>query len=167
MPQSRRAAVAKYCCCHRLRRVQSPHLLATIPLAIVWPERRSHYSTGPRTVVDQSSARMRAPISPPPANTDSINCILLRSIVNPSTRHRHYLQGRTMDYYCPSGLRAAKQMMNVARSRALRSPHHRSCRPRFIRNQAADSPVVMFVFRHSGRRRHAHSRDTGRSPGPG
>ena len=39
-----------------------------------------HCSTGPSTVVDQSTARIRAPISPPPANTDSINCVLLRSM---------------------------------------------------------------------------------------
>src|SRR5262245_14657950 len=32
-----------------------------------------HCSNGPSAVVDQSSARMRAPISPPPANTDSIS----------------------------------------------------------------------------------------------
>ena len=31
-------------------------------------------ATGPRTVVDQSTARIRAPMSPPPANTDSVSC---------------------------------------------------------------------------------------------
>src|SRR5580704_26615 len=39
-----------------------------------------HCSTGPSAVVDQSSARIRVAISPLPANTDSINCVLLRSI---------------------------------------------------------------------------------------
>src|SRR5262249_32347391 len=39
-----------------------------------------HRSTGPSTVVDQSTARIRAPISPPPANTDSINGVLLGSM---------------------------------------------------------------------------------------
>jgi hypothetical protein len=48
-----------------------------------------HCSTGPSTVVDQSTARMRAPMSPPPANTDSINCVLLRSMVASLTRHPH------------------------------------------------------------------------------
>jgi hypothetical protein len=31
-------------------------------------------SSGPSAVVDQSNARMRSPISPPPPSTDSINC---------------------------------------------------------------------------------------------
>src|SRR5580704_3218210 len=35
---------------------------------------------GPRGVVDQSNARILAPMSPPPANTDSINCVLIRSM---------------------------------------------------------------------------------------
>src|SRR5580698_2002205 len=39
-----------------------------------------HCSIGPSAVVDQSSARIRVAISPLPANTDSINCVLLRSI---------------------------------------------------------------------------------------
>jgi len=39
-----------------------------------------HCSNGPRAVVDQSSARILAPISPPPANTDSLNCVLMRSM---------------------------------------------------------------------------------------
>src|SRR5580700_3713612 len=39
-----------------------------------------HCSTGPSAVVDQSSARIRVAISPLPANTDSINCVLLGSI---------------------------------------------------------------------------------------
>src|SRR5580698_4663819 len=49
-----------------------------------------HCSTGPSAVADQSSARIRVAISPLPANTDSINCVLLRSIPRiprePSTR---------------------------------------------------------------------------------
>src|SRR5258708_39260247 len=39
-----------------------------------------HCSNGPKAVADQSSARILAPISPPPANTDSINCVLMRSM---------------------------------------------------------------------------------------
>src|SRR5260370_13540062 len=39
-----------------------------------------HCSNGLRAVVDQSNARILAPISPPPANTDSINCVLMRSM---------------------------------------------------------------------------------------
>src|SRR5580698_2325562 len=41
---------------------------------------RGHCSTGPSAVADQSSARIRVAISPLPANTDSINWVLLRSI---------------------------------------------------------------------------------------
>src|ERR1700685_4518275 len=58
-----------------------------------------HRSTGPRTVFDQSSARMRAPISPPPANTDSINCLLLRSMtesLDSDRRHLRYTAGLLM-----------------------------------------------------------------------
>src|ERR1700737_573128 len=39
-----------------------------------------HCSNGPRVVVDQSNARILAPMSPPPANTESINCVLMRSM---------------------------------------------------------------------------------------
>ena len=39
-----------------------------------------HCSSGPKAVADQSSARILAPISPPPANTESINCVLMRSM---------------------------------------------------------------------------------------
>src|SRR5260370_36062649 len=39
-----------------------------------------HCSNGPKTVADQSSARILAPISPPPANTDSPNCVLTLSM---------------------------------------------------------------------------------------
>src|SRR5215470_5161720 len=39
-----------------------------------------HCSRGPSGVVDQSSARIHAAISPSPAKTDSINCVLLGSI---------------------------------------------------------------------------------------
>ena len=42
-----------------------------------------HCSTGPSTVFDQSTARIRAPMSPPPANTESIKRVLLRSIAEP------------------------------------------------------------------------------------
>src|ERR1700741_4856583 len=41
---------------------------------------RDHCSSGPSAVVDQSSARMRSRISPPPAKTDSIDCVLVRSM---------------------------------------------------------------------------------------
>ena len=40
-----------------------------------------HRSNGPKTVEDQSSARILAPISPPPANTDSINCVWMSSML--------------------------------------------------------------------------------------
>src|ERR1700733_9515798 len=39
-----------------------------------------HCSRGPKAVADQSSARILAPISPPPANTDSIKCVFMRSM---------------------------------------------------------------------------------------
>ena len=39
-----------------------------------------HCSTGPSGVADQSRSRMSAAISPLPANTDSINSVLLRSM---------------------------------------------------------------------------------------
>ena len=52
-----------------------------------------HCVTGPSTVVDQSTARIRAPMSPPPANTDSINCVLLRSMGRPFGSGRSGLSG--------------------------------------------------------------------------
>src|ERR1700691_3003362 len=45
-----------------------------------------HCSNGPKTVDDQSSSRILAPISPPPANTDSINCVLLGSFMMRSVK---------------------------------------------------------------------------------
>ena len=39
-----------------------------------------HCSNGPKSVADQSNARILAPISPPPANTASLNCDLMRSM---------------------------------------------------------------------------------------
>src|ERR1700683_1979017 len=39
-----------------------------------------HCSNGPKTVDGQSSSRILAPISPPPANTESINCVFSRSM---------------------------------------------------------------------------------------
>ena len=47
-----------------------------------------HCSTGPSGVADQSSARMHAAISLLPANTDSISCLSLGFIQNPSTRQQ-------------------------------------------------------------------------------
>ena len=39
-----------------------------------------HSPTGPSAVVDQSNARIRAPISPPPPSTDSIKVVILLSV---------------------------------------------------------------------------------------
>jgi hypothetical protein len=47
-------------------------------------------STGPRSVVDQSKARIRGPMPPPPANTDSINCFWLRPMAVRARSDRHH-----------------------------------------------------------------------------
>src|ERR1700680_1271549 len=39
-----------------------------------------HCSNGPRVVVDQSNARIPAPTAPPPATTEKITCVLMRSM---------------------------------------------------------------------------------------
>jgi hypothetical protein len=62
---------------------------------------------GPSGVADQSNARIRAPISPRPVNTDSINCVLLRFHRGSLVRLTLYLKPMPITVTAPPGIVAA------------------------------------------------------------